>query len=288
MPLQKVSESTEVAIVLRKAGDHGLHLAVLGEEASDRVVGDGLRVSERWNEGVLLSSKVRTEIFGEELAGDGPLGCQINAVADGLLDPEGPNEAVMVVVRERDEARIASGGHREVGITGRGGVHQTPPWRVEVEHAGGVSPPGRVWKAQPMARSVPITGLGHIGIRVHDLGRSRSFYELLGFEFVAGPVGPEPVAILHHPSEIEINLILNAPEASTPNVLMDVEAKHPGYTHVAFSTSSVDEAKATLEDAGVVITEGPITFPGGSRSIFVRDPDGNVVEINESGRAGVA
>lgn len=138
-----------------------------------------------------------------------------------------------------------------------------------------------------MTKPVAINGVAHIGIRVHDLARSRSFYELLGFELVAGPVGPEPVAILHHPCEIEINLILNAPEASTPNILMDINVKHPGYTHVALSTPSVDEAKANLEEAGLVITEGPITFPGGSRSIFVRDPDGNVVEINESSPAGV-
>lgn len=135
-----------------------------------------------------------------------------------------------------------------------------------------------------MANPVSITGVAHIGIRVHDLARSRSFYELLGFEFVVGPIGPEPVAILRHPAGIEINLILNAGEGATANVLMDIEVKHPGYTHVALSTSSVDDAKANLEHAGIVITEGPITFPGGSRSIFVRDPDGNVVEINEAAR----
>lgn len=135
-----------------------------------------------------------------------------------------------------------------------------------------------------MANSVSITGVAHIGIRVYDLARSRSFYELLGFDFVVGPIGPEPVAILRHAAGIEINLILNASEGATANVLMDIEAKHPGYTHVALSTSSVDEAKASLERAGIVITEGPITFPGGSRSIFVRDPDGNVVEINEPAR----
>ena len=45
-----------------------------------------------------------------------------------------------------------------------------------------------------------ITGIAHVGIRVHDLDRARAFYERLGFEFVVGPVGPEPVAILSHPS----------------------------------------------------------------------------------------
>ena len=71
-------------------------------------------------------------------------------------------------------------------------------------------------------RPIPIAGLAHIGVRVHDLERSVQFYELLGFTKTAGPVGPEPVAILHHPSGLELNLILNAPEASAPNILMDV------------------------------------------------------------------
>ncbi len=126
-----------------------------------------------------------------------------------------------------------------------------------------------------------LTGISHIGIRVHDLDRARAFYELLGFEFVIGPVGPEPVAILSHPAGIEINLILNATEAVDDNILMDVDIKYPGYTHVALSVSDVDDTKAALEGAGVRIMEGPVTFPGGARSIFVRDPDRNVVELNQ-------
>src|SRR6185436_14555039 len=71
-----------------------------------------------------------------------------------------------------------------------------------------------------------ITGVAHIGIRVHDLRRSRAFYEKLGFRFVAGPLGPEPVAIMSHPSGIEVNFILNAASEDQPNVLMDVPDKH--------------------------------------------------------------
>ena len=63
---------------------------------------------------------------------------------------------------------------------------------------------------------------------MHDLERALRFYELLGFKKTAGPLGPEPVAILNHPSGVELNLILNAPSASAPNVLMDVAEKHPG------------------------------------------------------------
>ena len=86
--------------------------------------------------------------------------------------------------------------------------------------------------------AIPISGIAHIGIRVHDLERALRFYELLGFTKTAGPIGPEPVAILDHPSGPELNLILNAPKADTPNVLMDLAEKHPGITHVALLPTS--------------------------------------------------
>ena len=127
-----------------------------------------------------------------------------------------------------------------------------------------------------------ITGIAHVGIRVHDLDRARAFYQRLGFEFVVGPVGPEPVAILIHPSGVEVNLILNAAKASVPNVLMDVEEKHPGYTHVALSISDVKATQAALEVAGITITEGPIALAKGVTGIFVRDPDRNVIEFNHN------
>jgi lactoylglutathione lyase len=132
-----------------------------------------------------------------------------------------------------------------------------------------------------MSLSSLITGIAHIGIRVHDLARSRSFYELLGFQFVAGPVGTEPVAILAHPSGITINFILNAAEAAAPNVLMDVAEKHPGYTHIALAVRDVGAVQTLLENAGITITGGPIQFPGGATPIFVRDPDRNVIEFNQ-------
>jgi lactoylglutathione lyase len=126
-----------------------------------------------------------------------------------------------------------------------------------------------------------VTGFAHVGVRVHDLGPARAFYELLGFEFVVGPIGPEPVAILRHPSGLEVNLILNASPTSLTNVLMDVPEKHAGYTHIALMVSSVDEARARLAEAGVALSGGPMTHPDGTRAIFVRDPDGNVIEFDQ-------
>ena len=132
-----------------------------------------------------------------------------------------------------------------------------------------------------MSISQQVLGIAHIGIRVYELERARTFYELLGFNFVVGPIGPEPVAIMSHPSGIEINFILNAANDSAENVLMDIEAKHAGYTHIALTVLNVAEVQAELEKAGVIISGGPITFSGGSVSIFVRDPDRNVIEFNQ-------
>jgi len=131
------------------------------------------------------------------------------------------------------------------------------------------------------ALSTLITGLAHIGIRVHDLERSRAFYEQFGFTLVAGPIGMEPVAILAHPSGVVINFILNAPEADAPNILMDVEEKYPGYTHIALAISDISTAQSALEMAGIALSGGPITFSDGSHSLFIRDPDRNVVELHQ-------
>ena len=130
---------------------------------------------------------------------------------------------------------------------------------------------------------IPISGLAHIGIRVHDLERSVRFYELLGFTKTAGPIGPEPVAILNHASGVEINLVLNAPHADEPNVLMDVSEKHPGITHFALLCPDILAAKVRLEAAGIVPSGGPVRFGPDAQGLFVRDPDRNVIELHQRG-----
>lgn len=130
-------------------------------------------------------------------------------------------------------------------------------------------------------RPVEIVGVAHLGIRVADFERSRRFYEQLGFQHVAGPFDHEPVAILENAAGVEINLIINATPASGGNVLMDIAEKHAGYTHVALLVPSLEETLARLEALGIEPSGGPVTFPNGSRAVFVRDPDRSVIELHE-------
>ncbi len=125
-----------------------------------------------------------------------------------------------------------------------------------------------------------ITGINHVGLRVRDLGITRAFYEKLGFVFLAGPIGPEPVAIMEHPSGVNINFILNASaDASQSNILMDVAAKHTGFTHIALEITDRDAVRAQLADLGLAITE-TVDLPDGTQFFFVRDPDDNVIELH--------
>jgi lactoylglutathione lyase len=129
---------------------------------------------------------------------------------------------------------------------------------------------------------VELTDIAHIGIRVHDLERSLRFYAVLGFEKTMGPMGKERVVILmNRAAKIEINLIVNAPNGSTPNVLMDVPVKEPGITHIALACPDIALATKTLAAAGYPIKDGPVTFGTGASAVFVRDPDGVVIELHQ-------
>lgn len=126
-----------------------------------------------------------------------------------------------------------------------------------------------------------ITRINHVGLRVTNLESTRAFYEKLGFEFLIGPIGPEPVAIMEHPSGVNINFILNSADVEVINVLMDVPDKHTGYTHIALEVTDLGLVQSKLESLGFLITEGPLTIPSGASFLFIRDPDGNVIEFHK-------
>jgi lactoylglutathione lyase len=124
-----------------------------------------------------------------------------------------------------------------------------------------------------------IEAVNHVGIRVGEKSRSVSFYQSLGFAFVndAGFESGHPV-IMRHPSGVVVNLLGPATTGEDSNVLMDLEEKYPGYTHVALTVSSLEAARSFLAAEGIAIT-GSFSF-GDMSAIFIRDPDRNVIELD--------
>lgn len=126
---------------------------------------------------------------------------------------------------------------------------------------------------------VGIEKVDHVGIRVSNKARSIEFYEALGFETLSdtGFDQGHPI-IMQHSSGVVLNLLGPSNTTNNLNILMDVDEKYPGLTHVSFKVKSMDEAKRFLDECGISLS-GEFTFKG-MHAIFIRDPDRNVIELD--------
>ena len=129
-------------------------------------------------------------------------------------------------------------------------------------------------------RTIAIERIDHVGIRVADAKRAMAFSAMLGFELLYD-VPYDAVIIIKNASDVEINLITNADNPNDgDNILMDVADKFAGVTHVALRVDSIKQTIEILAEYGVEITQGPVKFgDDGHVSVFVRDPDRNVIEL---------
>jgi lactoylglutathione lyase len=126
---------------------------------------------------------------------------------------------------------------------------------------------------------IAIEQVDHIGVRVADKTRAMAFYRQFGFELIHES-SFDAVVIIKNVAGVELNLIVNGVDLTGgKNILMDVPEKYPGYTHIALRVADIRQAMAALKESGTAITQGPVTFGDGHVSVFVRDPDRNVIEL---------
>jgi lactoylglutathione lyase len=126
---------------------------------------------------------------------------------------------------------------------------------------------------------ITIDNVDHVGIRVTDRERALAFYKKLGFELIHVS-DFDAVVIVKNAAGVELNLIVNGVDRTGgKNILMDIPEKHAGYTHVAYRVSDIRATLGALKATGTAISQGPVTFGDGHVSVFVRDPDRNVIEL---------
>ena len=125
-----------------------------------------------------------------------------------------------------------------------------------------------------------IEKVDHIGIRVSDKAVSMAFYESLGFKTLAdaGFEKGHPI-IMQHPSGVVLNLLGPADMPNDRNILMDVDEKHPGITHVSFKVAAIEAARKFLSQQGIALS-GEFSYKD-LRAVFIRDPDRNVIELDD-------
>lgn len=126
--------------------------------------------------------------------------------------------------------------------------------------------------------SIDVIGVGHVVLKVTDLGRSLDFYcSALGLTEVArGDFGDGTMVFLssgrnHH----DIGLVEVASNARRP------DGSDIGLYHVALKIGNdldaLRAAKAHLEESGVTIQW--VGDHRVSQSLYVADPDGNNIEL---------
>lgn len=122
-----------------------------------------------------------------------------------------------------------------------------------------------------------IKSLDHLVLTVADLEATIRFYrDGLGME--PRRFGPNQERVALYFGVQKINLHEQGkefePKAAAPT---------PGSADLCFLTDiPVDEVKAQLETAGIVVIEGPVERSGATGpilSIYLCDPDGNLIEI---------
>ena len=121
-----------------------------------------------------------------------------------------------------------------------------------------------------------VHALDHLVLTVADLERTIRFYtKILGMEEIT--FGNNRKALAFGEQKINLHQYGNEfePKAEKPC---------PGSADLCFiSATPVQEWQAFLQSNGIPIVEGPVQRTGAKgtiQSIYIRDPDGNLIEIS--------
>jgi catechol 2,3-dioxygenase-like lactoylglutathione lyase family enzyme len=116
-----------------------------------------------------------------------------------------------------------------------------------------------------------IAGVHHVSLNVRDAEEAARFYrEVLGLEPIPRPDFGFPGFWLRSGSQ-EIHLIQVADHHA------------PEGQHFAFRVDDIDGVVAAIRRHGVEVSD-PFPVPGAGRQSFLKDPSGNLIELNQPTR----
>ena len=119
--------------------------------------------------------------------------------------------------------------------------------------------------------AIPTLGLRHLALNVADVGRAVEFYvSVFGMRVVWQP-DPENAYL----SSGCDNLALH--QASSPVSSTGQRIDHLGF--LVATLEDVDRAAEVLAARQIPLRHPPRTHRDGSRSLYVADPDGNIIQI---------
>jgi catechol 2,3-dioxygenase-like lactoylglutathione lyase family enzyme len=124
----------------------------------------------------------------------------------------------------------------------------------------------------------------HVSITVTDVAKAREFYSrTLGFQEIDRPAFNFPGIWYSLGGDLQLHIILNDQLVRPAVEREKIEAR---YAHFALWTDDCDATAARIEALGLPCRD-VISGPTGLRQVFVKDPDGNMVEfIGPSKKAG--
>ena len=118
--------------------------------------------------------------------------------------------------------------------------------------------------------------MSHVSITVTDIQKTRDFYTgLLGFQEIPRPAFDFPGIWYSLGGDLQLHIILNDQLVKPAVEREQIIARYP---HFAVWTDDCDETAAKIGALGLP-TRDVISGPTGLRQVFVKDPDGNMVEF---------
>ena len=118
--------------------------------------------------------------------------------------------------------------------------------------------------------------LNHVSITVTDVAKAREFYTgTLGLEEIPRPAFDCPGIWYSLGNGLSLHIILND-QLVRPAV--DRKKITARYAHFAVWTEDADATARRIEELGLPCRD-VVSGPTGLRQVFVKDPDGNMVEF---------